>query len=250
MHASRSRSKGAAIAVIGIAVLMLAAGCSRERQDWRSAEAADTIESYDQFLTRHPQGELAAKARERVAQLAEERDWQRASTADTLEAYQQFMVQHPQGKWAQEARIRLENFAIGETLPTTGVAEAAKPGEPASTEPAPAPQPARAAPATIMPPRTVAPARATSPADGDGRGSGFAVQLGAFSDEARARSEWQRLARTYASELGSRSPRYARAQTNAGKLVRLQASATSEADARSVCGALKGRGQACVVVLP
>jgi len=40
--------------------LFLAAACSREQQDWRSAEAADTAESYGQFLERHPESELVA----------------------------------------------------------------------------------------------------------------------------------------------------------------------------------------------
>ena len=51
--------------------LFLAAACSREQQDWRSAEAADTAESYGQFLERHPESELVTQARTRGAQLTE-----------------------------------------------------------------------------------------------------------------------------------------------------------------------------------
>jgi cell division septation protein DedD len=99
--------------------LFLAAACSREQQDWRSAEAADSVESYGQFLTRHPDSELATQARTRVAQLAEEREWRQASTADTADAYREFLAQHPNGKWAQEARIRIQNFALN-GLPPAG----------------------------------------------------------------------------------------------------------------------------------
>ena len=98
---------------MSIGLLMLAAGCSREQQDWRSAEAADTMESYGQFIERHPDSELATQARTRVTQLGEDRDWQQAGSADTAEAYRQFLAQHPNGKWAQEARIRIENFSLG-----------------------------------------------------------------------------------------------------------------------------------------
>jgi len=97
----------------------LVAGCSREQQDWRSAEAADTVESYGQFLDHHPDSELATQARTRVAQLAEEREWNQASTADTADAYREFLGQHPNGKWAQEARIRIQNFALN-GLPPAG----------------------------------------------------------------------------------------------------------------------------------
>jgi cell division septation protein DedD len=107
--------KGAALAVF----LFLVAACSREQQDWRSAEAADTVESYGQFLDRHPDSELATQARTRVTQLAEEREWKQASTTDTADAYREFLAQHPNGKWAQEARIRIQNFALN-GLPPAG----------------------------------------------------------------------------------------------------------------------------------
>jgi len=98
--------------------LFLAAACSREQQDWRSAEAADTVEGYSHFLERHPDSELATEARTRVAQLAEDHEWQQASQADTADAYRQFMTQHPNGKWSQEARIRIQNFALNGLPPT------------------------------------------------------------------------------------------------------------------------------------
>ena len=107
--------KLAALAVF----LFLSTACSREQQDWRSAEAADTVESYGQFLERHPESELVTQARTRVAQLTEEREWQHASSTDTADAYRQFLAQHPNGKWAQEARIRIQNFALN-GLPPAG----------------------------------------------------------------------------------------------------------------------------------
>lgn len=262
MRASRS--------VVLAAVLVACAGlggCSGERRDWRSAEAADTVEAYGDFLGKHPEGELAAKARQRRDQLVEERDWQAAGTSDTLEAYQQFLGRHPQGKWAEEARIRIESFSVAEpppgsvTMPGERATVEAPVAEVAATaKPAPAPigaaPPARDAPkpvaSTPMPraagmrparqiPRTLGPA----PAEG-----GFGVQLGAFSDEAKARAEWQRLSGRFPRELGALTPRYAGAQTSVGKLVRLQVGVTDEARARSLCGTLKGAGQGCVVVLP
>src|SRR5204863_217525 len=52
--------------IVVLAALM--ASCSREQQDWRSAEAADTSEAYGRFVEQHPDSELAARARERLAQ--------------------------------------------------------------------------------------------------------------------------------------------------------------------------------------
>lgn len=116
------------VAIQAIFVFLVAA-CSREQQDWRSAEAADTVESYGQFLDRHPDSELATQARTRVAQLAEEREWKQASTTDTADAYREFLAQHPNGKWAQEARIRIQNFALN-GLPPAGPPMATAPDAP------------------------------------------------------------------------------------------------------------------------
>ena len=96
--------------LVSVAVL---SACSREQQDWRSAEASDTVQGYGEFLQRHPDSELATEARTRVAQLSEDQEWQSAGAADTADAYKQFLAQHPNGKWAQEAHIRIENFALG-----------------------------------------------------------------------------------------------------------------------------------------
>ena len=101
-----------AISLISLALVCLGA-CSREQQDWRSAEASDTVESYSRFLKQHPDSELVTQARARFAQLSEDREWQQAVEVDTADAYKQFLAQHPNGKWSQEARIRVENFALG-----------------------------------------------------------------------------------------------------------------------------------------
>src|SRR5262249_28013337 len=59
--------------------LLALAGCSREKSDWRSAQAADTAESYQQFISEHPDSTLVTRAHERLGQLAEERDWRNAA---------------------------------------------------------------------------------------------------------------------------------------------------------------------------
>jgi hypothetical protein len=100
---------------MSLALLAAASGCSHEQRDWHSAQAANTIEAYEEFISTHPKSARTADAQTQIAQLTEARDWQRASTIDTADAYRQFLVQHPQGKSAQEAHIRIENFGLGAT---------------------------------------------------------------------------------------------------------------------------------------
>ena len=56
----------------------MAAGCSQEQQDWRSAESADTPEAWQRFVEQHPESELVSQARTRIAQLETQREFQHA----------------------------------------------------------------------------------------------------------------------------------------------------------------------------
>jgi cell division septation protein DedD len=261
--------------IVSLAVL---GACSREQQDWRSAEAADSVAGYGQFLQRHPDSELATEARTRVAQLSEDLEWQRAGSADNADAYKQFLAQHPNGKWAQEARIRIENFALGRegstaaspvsggapvsggtpvSAPTVGAMSAsaaaasdggarAFPGEAARAFPgeaAHAPTSMQASPPSSPPP---SPAIATAWKSDDG----FGVQLGAFASEDAATNEWQQLTARFSAELRGLAPRVVSATTSTGRLFRLQALVADEARARALCDMLRKQSQACVPVLP
>jgi hypothetical protein len=218
--------------------------CSGEGRDWRSAEAADTVESYDHFIERHPESEHAEQARARLAQLGEDRDWQRATGTDTAAAYREFLVQHPNGKWAGEARIRVENFALTTApapndTPTPAVSRV-QPLEPAAQPDSPAVTAATAP----------APARAASSSPAPASGSEFGVQLGAFSSDAAAQAEWQNLQARHPAQLRSLKPQVRRAASASGTVFRLQAAVGAEARARGICSALAQASQPCVVVLP
>jgi cell division septation protein DedD len=218
--------KSVALAVCLAACLSVGA-CSREQQDWRAAEAADSVESYGEFLQRHPDSELVSAARTRVAQLTEEREWQQAASGDTADAYRQFLAHHPNGKWAQEARIRVQNFAL------SGLAAQ---GEPASAS--------VSTPVAVPVAATTTTAPATAPS-----AVGYGVQLGAFTSETAANAAWEQLKGKF-SQLQRLPPHVIAANTTAGTLFRLQAQVVDEAQARALCDMLKKESQACVPVLP
>ena len=239
--------------VLAVGLLLLGA-CSREQQDWRSAEAADSIEAYGDFIQRHPDSELVTQARARVVQLGEDRDWQQAGSTDTAQAYRQFLAQHPNGKWAQEARIRIENFALG-AQPSDGssgtaavaVAPASAPASAPAAAPAATPV---AAPAAAASPASPAVPAQPLPASASPPSKGYGVQLGAFSSDSGASAAWQALQGRFPTELKGLSPQLVGADTPSGRVYRLQASVSDEAHARALCDALKAQSQACVPVLP
>src|SRR6202050_4546311 len=143
------------VLVLCCAVVLGLAGCSRQQSDWEKARAANTTDSYEQFLKSYPNGEFTAQAQARVKDLYQERDWQKARDADTLEAYQAFLKQYPEGKWTEEARIRVENFTLAaapsNTTPAGAEAPpsqtATPPASPPATPSAPEPMPSKPAPA-------------------------------------------------------------------------------------------------------
>jgi hypothetical protein len=206
--------------LLAIALLALA-GCSRERSDWRSAQAADSPESYQQFIDEHPDSGHVATARERLLQLAEEKDWRAAAEADSAEAYRQFLALHPGGRWAKEARVRIDGFSS-----TTGTADVVAPGEPAALP------------------------EATPPEAGREAAGGFGVQLGAFSSAERANQEWTKLQAEAGGTLDGLSPRVVVGEASGKTLYRLQAEVRDEAQARAICGGLKVANKPCVPVLP
>jgi hypothetical protein len=216
------------ILVISFAVSLLAlAGCSREKSDWRSAQAADSPESYQQFMDEHPESSHVATARERLQQLAEEKDWRAAAGIDSIESYQHFLAQYPAGKWAKEAQVRIDGFISKE-----GAANAAVPG----TAIPPAPASAESAPADAAPPAVAS--------------GGFGVQLGAFSSAERANQEWFRLQADAGGMLDGLSPRVVVGEAAGKTLYRLQAEVRDEAQARAICGGLKVAKKPCVPVIP
>jgi cell division septation protein DedD len=207
--------------------LLVLSACSREKSDWRSAQAADTPESYQQFIATHPDSTLTVTARERLGQLSEEKDWRSAAGTDTLEAYQQFLAQYPAGKWTHEAQVRVETFAAN-----------APPAGAAATTATPSAAGAGAAVAN------------TAPAVADDAGSGFGVQLGAFSSAERANEEWKKLQKEAAGTLDGLAPRVVVGESAGKAIFRLQAQVRDEAQARAICGGLKVSKKPCVPVIP
>jgi hypothetical protein len=223
-------SARALVIVFAVSLLSLS-GCSREKNDWRSAQAADTAESYQQFIDSHPDSTLVTNARERLAQLAEEKDWRAAAQVDSLEAYQKFLGQYPQGHWAREAQVRIDNFAgSGTSAPASGASGAS------ATMPA-APSPAGAG--AMLPDGGPPPVTA-----------GYGIQLGAFSSAERANDEWKKLAASSAGTLDGLNPRVVVGEAGGKTIYRLQAEVRDEAQARAVCGGLKAANKPCVPVIP
>lgn len=256
----------------GLCLVTLAlAGCHREQSDWERARAANTVQSYEQYLSKYPSGSFATQAQARLAQVEEDQDWQKASATNTPEGYQAFLRQHPQGKWAEEARIRIENFALASPpdapasaagtpaapiaaagAPTGGAAPtAAASSKPAASNAVPAPS----APSAARSAHHAVPHRAAARPHPTGRraraAGGYGVQLGAFSSGERAAlRHWHGLVARDPGLWHGLHPRTSALRTKTGRLVRLQVRGLSRARAASICRRLHAHAEACIVLRP
>ena len=127
---------------------------------------------------------------------------------------------------------------------------------------APAPPPASPPDAgTLLPPpppskpphaekplsATVAVTPAAKPSPAASTSGNYAVQLGAFKDEAMATAEWQRLKAAHPEVLGSLSPLVERADLGAkGIWYRLKAGPLPQDTAKKTCVTLKSANVTCI----
>ena len=240
-----------AVLTVCFALLLGISGCSRQQSDWEKTRAANTTDSYEQFIRKYPSGEFTAQAQARVKELYEERDWQKARDTDTQEAYQAFLKQYPEGKWTEEARIRVENFTLAQApsnATPAGAETANAPGNPAAGGAAAAPAKPPAAAPPPAPAQTASPAKAAKPSASEGR---YGIQLGAFKSSADAANKrWEHLDEAYPQLLAGLSPTVAPKKSADGALYRLQVAGLTEKHARTICKSLQAKSQACVLILP
>lgn len=247
-------------AVTGLcfALLLAVAGCSRQQSDWEKTRAANTTDSYEQFLKKYPSGEFTAQAQARVKELYEERDWQKARDADTQDAYQAFLKQYPEGKWTEEARIRVENFTLAQAPPNAtavGADSANAAANPAGGDAAATAATANGAGATKQPaaPAPASPVSAPAPkaVKSAVKAGSYGIQLGAFKSSADvANKRWAHMDKEYPKLLAGLSPTVTPKKTASGTLYRLQVTGLAEKHARAICNSLKAKSQACVIIHP
>jgi SPOR domain len=253
--------------VVALYLLLLIGltGCSRQQSDWEKTRAANTTDSYEQFLKKYPNGEFTAQAQARVKELYEERDWQKARDTDTLEGYQAFLKQYPEGKWTEEARIRVENFSLAQAPSSTtpGAADSAAsasatgnatPGD-ANSSALGSASPHAALPSPALAPSPLRSANAVPPnlpaGSANVQSGSYGVQLGAFKSSATAAHQrWVHLYKADPKPLAGLSPTVSPKKGASGTLYRLQVVGLTEKHARSICAGLKLKAQPCLLLPP
>jgi len=157
-HASKARERAEAIRSAQEAAAADAAErAAREAADWEQAARQDTVESYSDYLGKHPTGPNAQEARSRRDRLqaaaADEAAFRQASAVNTVRAYEQYLSQFPNGAFQVQAVAALDalkptagrtfrdcaSCPLMVTLPA-GTAQLGAPASDADASPAEGPQ--------------------------------------------------------------------------------------------------------------
>lgn len=227
---AHAHARSARLCLAFLALLALTA-CT-DRREWRTAQAADTLESYEGYLAANPVGEYVPLAQRRLIELKEQRDWRVATEIDTADAYRVFIDAHPKGKWVREARIRIQNFLLDPMPPA--VEDLRPPQAPDGGDD----------PLFVAPP-TAAPVAVTLPPAVSHR-----IQLGAFSTREQALAEWSQARARHRELLGLVPAITPIDPVDERGMWRLQSGVASEVQAREICRVLAVAQQPCVYAPP
>lgn len=122
---------------------------------------------------------------------------------------------------------------------------------PRPAQPMTAPAPAKAAPAPVAKaapaPTQVAEAPRPAAAAPVASGGSASVQIGAFSSQAIADSEFNKIKAAFAGQTAGKGKRVEPVERNGQTLYRTLVTGFSKADAQAFCNALKASGRSCLV---
>ena len=125
LHATEARDRIAKIKAEEEARRKNAQEAARqEAAAWKTAAEANTIPSYEGYLSKFPTGKNAPEAQTRIERLradearrqasaADETAWRAATATNTADAYQQYLTSYPQGAHVPEAIAKLEELRPG-----------------------------------------------------------------------------------------------------------------------------------------
>jgi outer membrane protein assembly factor BamD (BamD/ComL family) len=94
------------IGVLIVLVMIFGGGCATDKGLWHKAQKENTIQAYNDYLAKYPQGDFADKVRERRDYLIELQAYRRANQINSLETYRDFLKEFPDGYFADIVRDR------------------------------------------------------------------------------------------------------------------------------------------------
>lgn len=94
------------ISLFAVIAFLISFGCNKAKIDWEKTEQVNTIEAYNEFISKHPHGHFSQLAKQRIKEL----EWNKAIKTNTIEAYEYFMSKHPKSKYYDQAMQNIQHL--------------------------------------------------------------------------------------------------------------------------------------------
>lgn len=106
------KAVGVLAGVMTTGLFVVLAGCNAAGSDWNKAVAQNTVASYQNFISAHPDDQRAGEAHMRLIAIQDDQAWAATSISQSADRYQKYLTAWPAGRHDQEAR---EAIASAET---------------------------------------------------------------------------------------------------------------------------------------
>jgi hypothetical protein len=90
-----------------IVLAMFVFGCATDRGVWRDTLKKNTIQAYQEYLSKYPNGAFRYYAKKQMEYLIEKQDYNQADSVGNMESYESFLKKHPNGAYAFPARQKI-----------------------------------------------------------------------------------------------------------------------------------------------
>lgn len=91
---------------IFISVALLFFACASQKSMFQKAQMTNTIEAYEQFLEKYPEGEYTFQAKSNIEKLS----FKNAESKNTIESYNKYLSIYPEGEFTSQAKSSIENL--------------------------------------------------------------------------------------------------------------------------------------------
>ncbi len=81
-------------------IALLISGCDKDRSTWNAAIRENTIESYERYLEKYPDGKYSKEALDAIDEIV----WHKAENKKTIESYQKYLERYSGGRYVKEAK--------------------------------------------------------------------------------------------------------------------------------------------------
>lgn len=91
---------------------VLIAGCASQQSIWKKTVNNNTIKSYENYLSKYPEGDYSSQAKSSIEKLS----FESAKNINTIESYNEYLLKYPIGEYVSQANSNIEKLTFDEAI--------------------------------------------------------------------------------------------------------------------------------------